>query len=59
MKNYLLLLLLPLICSCGQTGPLYLPGTPPPIHVKKEVKPEPDKVEKTDSATAQPSTTQE
>lgn len=39
MKNYLLYCLLTLMLSaCGQAGPLYLPGTPPPIHVPKEEK---------------------
>lgn len=30
------------LCSCGQTGPLYLPGTPPPIHTEKERPAQPD-----------------
>jgi predicted small lipoprotein YifL len=29
------------LTSCGQLGPLYLPGTTPPIHVESEPKPEP------------------
>jgi predicted small lipoprotein YifL len=24
------------LSACGQTGPLYLPGEPPPIHVEPE-----------------------
>lgn len=41
MKNYsLFLLLLTALTGCGQLGPLYLPGTPPPIHVEPEPKPE-------------------
>ena len=34
----LFILLIPLITSCGQPGPLYLPTGKPPIHVE----PEPD-----------------
>lgn len=30
-----LLFLTDLLYGCGQIGPLYLPGTPPPIHVEK------------------------
>jgi len=44
MKSYQLLLLLlinPVLSGCGQSGPLYLPGQVPPIHVQPEVKPEP------------------
>ncbi|MGR9116182.1 MAG: LPS translocon maturation chaperone LptM [Gammaproteobacteria bacterium] len=34
--NYPILLpLLILLSGCGQTGPLYLPDEPPPIHVEK------------------------
>jgi predicted small lipoprotein YifL len=41
MKNYsLFLLLLTALTGCGQVGPLYLPGTPPPIHVEPEPQPE-------------------
>ncbi|MFU8788921.1 MAG: LPS translocon maturation chaperone LptM [Methylobacter sp.] len=45
MKPYQLLL--PLLISavvsgCGQTGPLYLPDQPPPIHVPPEPKPDPE-----------------
>jgi predicted small lipoprotein YifL len=41
MKNYsLFLLLLTALTGCGQVGPLYLPGTPPPIHVEPESQPE-------------------
>jgi len=29
------------LTGCGQIGPLYLPGTAPPIHVEPEPKPEP------------------
>jgi len=29
------------LTGCGQPGPLYLPGTAPPIHVEPEPKPEP------------------
>jgi predicted small lipoprotein YifL len=46
MKTCKLLLFLPLISAltgCGQPGPLYLPGTAPPIHVEPEPKPEPEK----------------
>jgi predicted small lipoprotein YifL len=52
MKVYPLLILLvsmPLLYGCGQTGPLYLPGTVPPIHTEKpqpsadETKPQPEK----------------
>ncbi|MGR9052016.1 MAG: LPS translocon maturation chaperone LptM [Gammaproteobacteria bacterium] len=38
MKTPLLLLwltLLSVLTACGQTGPLYLPDQPPPIHVEK------------------------
>ncbi|MGR9045971.1 MAG: LPS translocon maturation chaperone LptM [Gammaproteobacteria bacterium] len=38
MKTPLFLILLPLLTllsGCGQTGPLYLPDEPPPIHVEK------------------------
>lgn len=31
-----------LLCGCGQTGPLYLPDAPPPIHVEPEPDPEPE-----------------
>ncbi|PKM11635.1 MAG: hypothetical protein CVV13_08445 [Gammaproteobacteria bacterium HGW-Gammaproteobacteria-3] len=31
----LLLSLLVFLSGCGQTGPLYLPDEPPPIHVEK------------------------
>jgi len=30
------------LIGCGQPGPLYLPGTAPPIHVEPEPKPEPE-----------------
>ncbi|MGR8931286.1 MAG: LPS translocon maturation chaperone LptM [Gammaproteobacteria bacterium] len=39
MKGYNILFLLMLTVlaqACGQTGPLYLPGSPPPVHVPKE-----------------------
>ncbi|MFA5922550.1 MAG: lipoprotein [Methylococcaceae bacterium] len=43
MKTRQLLLFLA-ACSaltgCGQPGPLYLPGTTPPIHVEPEPEPE-------------------
>jgi predicted small lipoprotein YifL len=43
MKNYSLILLFTVVLTgCGQTGPLYLPDAPPPIHVAKP-KPEPEK----------------
>lgn len=29
------------LTGCGQPGPLYLPGTAPPIHVEPEPEPEP------------------
>lgn len=29
-----------LLTGCGQTGPLYLPDAPPPIHVEPEPEPE-------------------
>lgn len=48
MKAYRLLKLLfliPLLCGCGQMGPLYLPDTPPPIHTEKE-QPQPAEVNK-------------
>ena len=38
MKKLPLLMLLQCLTSlsgCGQTGPLYLPDEPPPIHVEK------------------------
>jgi predicted small lipoprotein YifL len=41
MKIYTLLSLLLLsylLYGCGQTGPLYLPGTPPPIHTDSHEK---------------------
>ncbi len=31
-----------IVSGCGQTGPLYLPDAPPPIHVEPEPDPEPD-----------------
>ncbi|MEY4767916.1 MAG: Prokaryotic lipoprotein-attachment site [Pseudomonadota bacterium] len=34
MKIFILLSTLFLL-NCGQTGPLYLPDSPPPIHVEK------------------------
>ena len=50
-KFYLfkLLLLVPWLNGCGQMGPLYLPGTAPPIHVEKEKTEQPDAEEKADS----------
>lgn len=42
---YLGLLLALLVSGCGQTGPLYLPDAPPPIHVEPEPDPEPDEGE--------------
>ncbi len=37
MKNYIVLISsLLLLAACGQTGPLYLPDSPPPIHVEPE-----------------------
>jgi predicted small lipoprotein YifL len=36
-----LIFLIPFMSSCGQTGPLYLPGTPPPIHTERERSPQP------------------
>lgn len=46
MKIYnrlLFLLLIPMVTSCGQPGPLYLPTEKPPIHVEPEPEPEPEK----------------
>jgi predicted small lipoprotein YifL len=43
MKTCQLLMFLascPTITGCGQIGPLYLPGTAPPVHVEREQKPE-------------------
>ena len=36
-KILFLVLLALLVQACGQTGPLYLPGSPPPVYVPKEV----------------------
>ncbi|WAR44659.1 lipoprotein [Methylomonas rapida] len=36
-KILFLALLAELAQACGQTGPLYLPDSPPPIYVPKEV----------------------
>jgi predicted small lipoprotein YifL len=44
-----LVFLISVLCSCGQMGPLYLPGTPPPIHVEKEKTAQPADEQKTDS----------
>lgn len=44
-----LLFLIPLLCSCGQIGPLYLPDAPPPIHVQKEKTDQPADEQKTES----------
>ncbi|MDD1637603.1 MAG: lipoprotein [Methylococcaceae bacterium] len=30
------------LTGCGQPGPLYLPGTTPPIHVEPKPEPEPE-----------------
>ena len=45
MKTIQLLLFLACyltLTACGQTGPLYLPGSKPPIYVPNEPKPTPD-----------------
>lgn len=45
MKTIQLFLLLTCylnLTGCGQTGPLYLPGTPAPIYVPHEPTPTPD-----------------
>jgi predicted small lipoprotein YifL len=59
MKIYFwlpLLFLISLLCSCGQMGALYLPGTSPPIHVKNEkIVPSTD-TQKTTSEQPTPST---
>lgn len=39
---FLLTALYVVLSGCGQPGPLYLPGTAPPIHVEPEPKPEPE-----------------
>jgi predicted small lipoprotein YifL len=55
MNVYFQLLLLgsiPLLNGCGQTGPLYLPGTVPPIHTEK---PQPSADEKKSEPEKQPS----
>ncbi|MGR9072503.1 MAG: LPS translocon maturation chaperone LptM [Gammaproteobacteria bacterium] len=38
LKKRLLLILITtwLLSACGQTGPLYLPGEEPPIHVEED-----------------------
>ncbi|WP_330165397.1 LPS translocon maturation chaperone LptM [Methylomonas sp. LL1] len=36
-KVFSMVLLAMLAQACGQTGPLYLPDSPPPIYVPKEV----------------------
>lgn len=36
LKPILGLILTQLLIACGQSGPLYLPDEPPPIHVEKE-----------------------
>jgi predicted small lipoprotein YifL len=38
---FLFLAMISALTGCGQPGPLYLPGTAPPIHVEPEPKPEP------------------
>jgi predicted small lipoprotein YifL len=61
MKVYNLLALLcvtPLLYSCGQMGPLYLPGTPPPIHTGKEEVPQSTDTKKAEPAKSTPSQTQ-
>ncbi|MDD5460281.1 MAG: lipoprotein [Methylococcales bacterium] len=40
-KLFLFLAAYSALTACGQPGPLYLPGTAPPIHVEPEPKPEP------------------
>jgi predicted small lipoprotein YifL len=44
-KLFLFLSLWSALTGCGQPGPLYLPGTTPPIHVEPEPEPksEPEK----------------
>lgn len=55
VHNLLKLLCLTLLLSgCGQMGPLYLPGTAPPIHVEKEKPDLPDEAEKTESEKSTP-----
>lgn len=49
-----LLFLMPLLCSCGQMGPLYLPGTAPPIHTEKGRLPEPDDANKAEPIKSTP-----
>jgi predicted small lipoprotein YifL len=39
-KLFLLLAACSALAGCGQPGPLYLPGTTPPIHVEPEPAPE-------------------
>ena len=54
-----LLFLVPLLCSCGQMGPLYLPGTPAPIHVgKEEQQPQPADAKKAEPTKPTPSKNQ-
>lgn len=40
MKKLILLMMMMLSQGCGQTGPLYLPDAPPPIHVEPETEEE-------------------
>jgi len=40
-KLFLFLTAFSALAGCGQPGPLYLPGTTPPIHVEPEPAPEP------------------
>jgi len=39
-KLFLFLAACSALTGCGQPGPLYLPGTTPPIHVEPEPEPE-------------------
>ena len=41
-KLFLLLAASSVLTGCGQPGPLYLPGTTPPVHVEPEPEPETD-----------------
>jgi predicted small lipoprotein YifL len=41
-KLFLFLAACSALTGCGQPGPLYLPGTTPPIHVEPEPEPEPE-----------------
>lgn len=36
LRHIVLILMTLWLQACGQTGPLYMPGTPPPVYVPEE-----------------------